>query len=829
MCRSLLAAVVLLSLAGTGQADESGADFYERRIRPLLAAKCYACHSEREEEAEGGLQLDTPAAWRRGGDSGEAIVPGDIDASLLIRAVEYQDLDLQMPPTAPLAAASVQLLKEWVRRGAPGPHPGRHQGNVDPLIDPSDPVAGKQHWAFQPLGNSSPPSVRDVAWPRTGVDNFVLAKLEQQGLAPVARATRRQLVRRVYFALTGLPPNSQQVRDFVREPGQQSLERLVDRLLASPQFGERWGRHWLDLARYADSNGLDENFLFREAWRYRNWVISAVNADLPYDRFLLEQLAGDELPYASIAQRDRQRIAAGFLVVGPKVLLGNDKKKQRMEVADEQIDTIGRAILGQTLGCARCHDHKFDPFPTRDYYALAGIFAATQVMEQRYMLNQQRYMERLVGLGAEGEQADDQYETYWRELPALKQRLTRAQEVLDFLKNGNEAAVQAIEEDLAVAPDARKLELPRADRVAAQQRLLNQLTQAAKPPAVPPRAMVPTNLAEPADQNVRIAGQFDQLGEEVPRGFLQVLCGDEASIVERDRSGRVELAKWLTDSDGPAGRLAARVFANRVWQNLLGQGIVATPDNFGRTGSPPTHPELLDFLAARLIDSGWSLKALVRQIVLSETFALGSANDPSNNAADPGNQLLWRFHRRRLEPESLRDAMLAAAGELDLNAMDSTVWYLQDQATAVGANKVRRRTDFPCRSVYLPVIRNDLPELFEVFDFADPHVATGKRPKTTVATQGLFMMNDELVMSAASAAARRILETGADSVERQVEVMFDRILGTRPTPDELQSLSTFLETTRDFLRAEHAEEADVRALAMACHALFASSRFQYLE
>ena len=292
--------------------------------------------------------------------------------------------------------------------------------------DPSDPIAGRDHWAFRPLLESSPQLGKSTRSTRSVIDSFVLARLEANKLRPVSVANRRVLIRRVYFQLTGLPPTPVQVRSFIEDDRINAFERLVDHLLASPHFGERWGRHWLDLARYADSNGLDENFLFREAWRYRNWVIDAVNSDMPFDRFLLEQIAGDLLPFDSIQQRDRQRIAAGFMVVGPKVLLGNDGKKQRMEVADEQIDTIGRAILGQTLGCARCHDHKFDPIPTADYYAMAGILTSTSVMERRYMLGQQRVMEQLVGLGPDGDALDKAYEKYWRERPQLIARQKRA-------------------------------------------------------------------------------------------------------------------------------------------------------------------------------------------------------------------------------------------------------------------------------------------------------------------------------------------------------------------------------------------------------------------
>jgi hypothetical protein len=631
--------------------------------------------------------------------------------------------------------------------------------------------------------------------------------------------------------LIGLPPTPQQLAAFLADQRTDAYERVVDQLLGSPQFGERWGRHWLDLARYADSNGLDENFLFREAWRYRNWVIEAVNADMPFDRFLLEQIAGDLLPFESVEERDRQRIASGFLVVGPKVLLGNDERKQRMEVADEQLDTIGRAILGQTLGCARCHDHKFDPIPTADYYALAGIFTSTNVMERRYMLGEQRVMERLVGLGPQGDAADGAYESYWRERPQLNEKQKHAKAALEKLEKGDAQAFEALagEHVDAVADLAADVRRPREARIAAQRELVASLDEAiSKPPEIPPRAMVPCDGDAPADEHIRLAGQFDRLGKQVPRGFLRVVSDRTASI-PAGRSGRMELARWLTDVDDGAGRLAARVLANRVWQHLIGRGLVGTVDNFGRTGDLPTHPELLDHLARELINSGWSIKSLVRKIVLSRTFAISSRHDEAGHSLDPDNRLLWRAHRRRLDPESLRDAMLSAAGRLDLTPMDSTVWYLEDQATAVGDNKNRRRTDFVCRSVYLPVIRNDLPELFDVFDFADPHATTGMRPQTMVATQGLFMLNDELVMDAAVATARRLLEDETTDAEAVVDRLFELVLGAPAAADERVELAAYAARMHAQLAAQDAEDAKVRAWAMVCQALFASSRFQILE
>lgn len=808
-------------------ANDAGVEFFEKQIRPLLVQHCYQCHSARSGKREGDLLLDRREAWIQGGQKGPSVVPGDVDASLLIRAVRYADTQLQMPPGKPLSPDAVKRFEQWVRIGAPGPRGGA----IVESANPSDPIAGKNHWAYQPLQAASP-VVKGVTWPRSSVDTYVIARQESDGVRPVADASPADLIRRVYFQLIGLPPSTQELQTFTADDRPDALERFVDQLIASPHFGERWGRHWLDLARYADSNGLDENFLFREAWRYRNWVIDAVNRGMPFDRFILEQLAGDLLPFESIEQRDRQRIAAGFVVIGPKVLLGNDQNNQRMEIADELVDTVGRALLGQTLGCARCHDHKFDPVPTADYYSMAGIFSSTNVMEMRYMLGEQRVMERLVGLGANGNDADEAYEKYWREHPKISARKGQAESALQDLKQDKAEAIAMLLEQKseALADGAKDLSKPLDERVAAQAALVAEMTAFLSNPAkIPPRAMIPADIDVPDDEHIRLAGQFDRLGEQVPRGFLTVLCDGARIEIPASESGRIPLARWLFDRDGGAGQLTARVLANRVWYHLIGRGIVRTVDNFGRTGEPPTHPELLDFLAREFVNSGWSLKSLVRRIVSSRTFALSSSHDSANDASDPDNQLLWKSHRRRLDPESLRDAMLFVSGQLDVTPMESSVSYLGDQATAVGPNTVRRRTDFPCRSIYLPVIRNDLPEVFEAFDFTDPQVSTGARPKTTAPTQSLFMLNNDLVMDAAEATARRILSDASvnseNNTDLQIDLAFQQILNTRPTDDQKKEMRTFMASTEARLKAAGDEKSRLRALSFACHALFASTRF----
>ena len=909
------------------KSKEAKIAWFESKVRPLLAAKCYSCHSAKDGKDEGGLTLDTKRGWAIGGDQGPAIVPGDLEASLLIRAVRYKDSDLEMPPDRRLADSEIAVLERWIKLGAPDPRTAH--ATPKPKMDPSDPIAGREHWAFQPLKR---PAVFDsektlsslgisVDQIRSPIDSFVQQKLVDRGLKPNPIADRRTLARRLYVVLTGLPPTTIEMDEFLSDEAPDSYERLVDRLLATDTFGESWGRHWLDLARYADSNGLDENFLFREAWRYRNWVIDAVNSDQPYDRFLLEQLAGDLLPFESVEERDRQRIGAGFLVIGPKVLLGVNGEQQRMDVADEQIDTVGRVFLGQTLGCARCHDHKFDPIPTKDYYAMAGVFASTQVMQMRYMLGQQRLMERLVGLGEEEDAINAKYEKYWRERGKLQQRLDQAKKALELVKKSEtklldlntkfasalaDEVKQAIQKEIAFrrpAPPFPFVEfepLSLKDRVASQAKFVAELQREFdQPPPIPPRAMIPADATNPKNEAIRIAGQFDRKGELVDRGFLQVLSRQEVSISEK-RSGRLELAQWLTDQENGAAHLSARVMVNRVWHHLIGEGIVKTTDNFGRTGQAPSHPQLLEYLAADLVESDWSIKRLIRTIVLSHTFRQSSDHDTSANEIDPENRLIWRANRRRLTPEAFRDSILVAADELNRKQVESTVNYLGDQATAVGANTNRRKTDYSFRSVYLPVIRNDLPELFEVFDFADAHRATGNRPDTTVATQGLYVLNDDWVMKLSRKLAEELVRKTAESnalpslssdvdelktggvpsrsndLRHQdahiAEQVYLRIFNEPATESEVRQLIQFTKQMQEILLVERkikrrdkakrdenknsnvdhpkskkpenasgktvankksaaATQAEIRlrTWAMACHAMFASSRFQILE
>jgi hypothetical protein len=653
---------------------------------------------------------------------------------------------------------------------------------------------GEDFWAFQPVKPHAPPPVCDTSWPRTAVDYHLLAALEARGLHPARDAARPILLRRLTLDLTGLPPTPEELDAFVHDSRPDTLSRLVDRLLASPAFGERWGRHWLDVARYADSSGKGDNLTYHDAWRYRDYVVAAFNDDKPFDRFVREQIAGDLLPAVTQAQRDEQLTATGFLVVGPKILANRDVQQRKMDVVDDQVDTIGRAFLGLTLGCARCHDHKFDPIPTTDYYALAGILASTRTLDGIKVNNPAVSGWNLRPLGTDSEKLLAARRAGEEKLQQVRIALARAQNETD----GDE-----------------------------RRRHVEEMTQAEKKllaalPSAPLLVMAVRDEDNPGDIHVNRRGNPHVLGKRVPRGFPRVLSTEPGPRIPADRSGRLELADWLANPRNP---LTARVMVNRVWMHLFGEGLVRSIDNFGLQGEPPTHPELLDDLAARFMEQGWSVKWLVRTLVLSRAYQMAVVEDAHGARIDPDNRLLWRANRRRLEAEVIRDVMLAVSGRLDRSLGGSSVEGLGEQAvrndnsaTALAPEQQTRR------SIYLPVIRNNLPPIFEVFDFADPDVSTGRRDATTVPTQALYLMNSSFVFEQAQAAATRLLTLPEAA---RLPTLYRRALGREPTASELDRVRTFLEGYRH--QRGNSANAEKDAWTALCQALFGSTEFRFAE
>jgi cytochrome c553 len=754
------------------------ASHFEKKVRPLLAEKCWSCHGSTEQK--NGLRLDSRAAVLKGGKSGVAIVPGKPEASLLLSAVRHSD-KLQMPPKEKLANAEIAALAEWIRDGAAWP---------DPIPERKFTADEKNYWAFQPVKALKPPSVKDEKWARTSIDRFILARLEEANFSPAASAQPHDLLRRVTLDLTGLPPTPEEVdafsKDYAIKP-EATYDALIEKLLASSAYGEKWGRRWLDVARYADSNGMDENLAHANAWRYRDYVIQAFNKDKPFNQFVREQIAGDLLPDGADAERAERLTATGFLVIGPKMLAEDDPVKMRMDIIDEQLDTIGQAFLGMTLGCARCHDHKFDPITQADYYGLAGIFYSTKSMQNYSVVA--RWHERRIPSPT----TDVLFADYERDLAT-------AQNAIDRADAGFASAV--------VGP-----------AIISSFRAKIRAIEKARPPATETMAVEDGKIE---DLRVHLRGNHLTLGVNAPRRFPTILAGDKQTPMANDRSGRLEFANWLASRDNP---LIARVIVNRIWLGHFGQGLVRSPDNFGRLGERPTHPELLDYLAAEFVRSGWSMKQLHRLILHSATYQQSSSNPQSAirkpQSKDPDNRLLWHFNRRRLDAEELRDGMLAVSGLLD-RKMGGTLLTVANRAYVTStASRNYDGYNTPRRSVYLPVVRSAVNEVLQTYDFPDPSTPSGLRSTTTVPSQALMMLNSALVDQTAEAFAQSLLSIMTSDSARVVEA-YRRTYGRIPDDREVERMLAYLAKAG-------ADGKQLEAWRGLCRVLFASTEFAFVE
>jgi len=778
--------------------------FFEMSIRPLLAEHCQRCHGPTKQRAD--LRLDSRTAVLKGGESGPAAVAGHPEKSLLLRVVRHQGGVPKMPPDGRLSQRQVADLARWVQMGLPYP-----QSEIVAKGDRNDP---KRFWAFIPPGDVSPPPVKDSAWPRSGLDHFILAKLEEKGLRPAPPADRRTLLRRATFDLTGLPPTPVEIDAFLADRSPDAFAKVVDRLLASPAYGERWGRHWLDVARYADSNGLDENVAYGTAWRYRDYVVAAFNKDTPYDRFLLEQLAGDLLPSTGDpAQRQERLIATGFLSLGPKVLAEPDGRQMEMDIIDEQIDTVGRTVLGLTLGCARCHDHKFDPIPTRDYYGLAGVFKSTRTME--HFKKVARWYEN--SLGSEIESAAK---------AAHDRQVSEVKEAIRHLTQKAHEALRAQGKPGAALPKNPEPLYP-SETLAELKRLREELARLEKSAPELPTALGVTEGAV-HDVPIHIRGNPLKLGAIVPRHVPEILAGPEPPVFDPRQSGRLQLAQWLVRRDHP---LTARVMINRLWRWHFGQGIVRTPDNFGRLGERPDNQPLLDWLARRFVEGDWSIKAMHRLLMLSSTYQMSAAADARTMELDPENRLHSRANVRRLEAEAIRDSLLTVSGLLDRTRGGSLLHvknraYLFDHTSKDGT-----RYDSLRRSLYLPVIRNNVYDMFQLFDFPDPAVPNGDRAITTVAPQALFLMNSDWVAQLCERLAERLLQEQALDDAGRVRLLYRKAYGREATTEETaRDLALVREVAAALSPAEpDATRCRQRAWASLCQVVMSANEFIYVR
>lgn len=776
--------------------------FFETNVRPVLVEHCLKCHGSKKQWA--GLRLDSREALLRGGDSGAAIVPGEPSKSLLIRAVRHEDENLKMPEDGKLSDRQIADLVRWVEIGAPFPSSPKTAART------RDP----QHWAFQPPHEPRVPAVKNEAWAATTVDKFVLSKLEAAEITPAERADKRTLIRRVTFDLTGLPPTPSEIEDFLADERADAFAQVVDRLLASPAYGEKWGRHWLDVTRYADSNGLDENIAHGNAWRYRDYVVAAINRDQPFDRFLVEQLAGDLLPADGEAQRHEQLIATGFLSIGPKVLAEVDQAKMRMDIVDEQLDTIGRAFLGLTLGCARCHDHKFDPIDAADYYGLAGILKSTKTMDTYTKVAKWHENElpsaTLTAIRTEYESQLAAKKRAVEEFIAQADKQVREK----LAAGGNDKPPEKLE---PLYPDATKAELTKLREALA--------TLEKNPPDYP--AAMGVSEDEITDLAIHLRGNPLKLGDVIPRRTPPALRGPQPPPFSKSASGRLELAQWLTDPQHP---LTARVFVNRVWRWYFGAGLVRTTDNFGLLGERPSHPELLDWLARRFVADGWSLKSLHRLILNSSTYQQASSHSSDMVGRDVENRLFGRANVRRLEAEEIRDSLLAVSGQLD-HAFSGSMLTVKNRGYLFDHTSIDK-TDYTSRrrSLYLPVIRNHVFDLFQLLDFPDPAVPTGDRATTTVAPQALLMLNSDFVMQSADELAEQLLaETGDD--DQRLSRLYAVAYAREPTADERSANRAFLgKIEQSLMTAEpDVEKRRRQAWSVLCHVTLAANEFIYVR
>ena len=820
--------VLVLSLSaismGTGAvnaqspADASAVERFEKSVRPVLVEHCQRCHGA--EKSKGGLRLDSAEALAKGGDTGPAIDLDEPSKSLFLDVIRYNG-ELKMPPKGKLSDAEIAALAQWVKDGARWPDSATMpQNNVIATAKkankpaPNSLEAGKAFWAFQPIRDPIAPEVKTAGWARSPIDRFILAGLESKGFAPAPEAEKRTLIRRATFDLIGLPPTPEEVEAFLKDESPEAFSGVINRLLASPRYGERWGRHWLDLARYADSNGMDENMAHANAYQYRDYVIKAFNADKPYDQFLKEQIAGDLLPKTGDEAVNNDRLTAtGFLVIGPKMLAEDDPLKMEMDIIDEQVDTVGRVFMGLTIGCARCHDHKFDPIPTADYYSLAGIFKSTKSMANH----------RVVAM--------------WNEHPLESKAHNEAMErhraaiaaKAESIKKTREQSIEAFVASFTAPPE--QIAIPRRfkhnDLFDQLTRLREELAAIEKSPPVAAQVMSVEDQS-PTNLRIHIRGNHTTLGQEVPRRFLQVIDGDRKPAIPDRQSGRLQLADWLTDPKHP---LTARVMVNRLWLGHFGMGLVRSPDNFGRLGDAPVHADLLDWLASRFIESGWSIKSLHRAIMLSSTYRMSTQDNPAAALADPENRLHWKMPRKRLEAEAIRDALLSVCGRLDTEMKGSLLntpnhAYVNNTGGVGGIKYAVAR-----RAVYLPVIRSGLYDVFQAFDFADPSASNGLRVPTTVAPQALFMMNDPLVITSTQALADSLLADKTLNDRDRVAAVYLRAFGRPVNDNEASRALDYLQRLEKAFETEGvpAEKRPARVWQALCQAALGSSEFLFID
>ena len=884
---ALLAPVGLQAQEGASPSPREGVEFFEKKIRPILSDRCYKCHSGDKVKAE--LYLDSRDGLLKGGESGPAVVPGDPEKSLLIHAIRHGDDELDMPPKQAewLTTEQIRDFEVWVKMGAPDP---RSSGAAAPPAKASiNFVEGRKFWSYHPVTDPALPAVQEKSWVRNPIDRFVLAKLEEKKLPHAGDADRRTLLRRATFDLIGLPPTPEEMQAFLEDPSPDAFAKVVERLLASPHYGERWGRHWLDVIRYADTAGCNSDYPIPQMYKYRNYVIDSFNADKPFDLFVREQIAGDLMPAKSEAERHERIIATGYLA-STRRFASSEAGTQHL-IIDDTIDNLGKAFLGLSIGCARCHDHKFDAISNEDYYALFGIFSSTRYPFPGIELNkvprdlvpliprekvdeilkpfraqmdlldaavkkiedERAVNEKIVRDADEARRADaakakaeakkvvepqappvapptdPELRRKFEELAAAQAQARKTRAFIDSeieRLEGEKAALlktsAETEEAKKVAAARKRLEEYKSEHKAA----LKKREDFARTVPLIESAYAVAEGAKPENAKMLIRGEPKNIGPEVPRRFLEVL-GGQALPSDEKGSGRRELAEWIADRSNP---LPSRVLVNRIWQHHFGKGIVQTPNDFGVRGMAPTHPELLDYLTRRFIDGGMSIKAMHRLILASRTYQLSSEGRAENAKVDPNNDWLWKFSRRRLEGEEIRDAMLAVSGALDRTMGGEHPFPPQNTWTFTQHRPFNDVYETDRRSVYVMMQRIRRHPFFTLFDGADTNASTGTRGTSTTPLQALFMMNDPFLHAQAKKLAARLLAERADDagrVDRAWQLAFSR----PPSAAEKREAGAFLGKIRETLKKSGAAAADAEAQSWESYArvVLRTNEFIYVD
>jgi len=858
----LVVLLVLLAILPTVAAAEPVAiterqlEFFESKIRPVLVTHCYECHSAKSKIVQGGLRVDSRDRLIQGGDTGAAIVPGQADQSLLFKALRYDGVE--MPPKGKLPDSVIKDFSAWIAMGAPDPR----VADELPAARTIDLEAGRKHWAFQPVADPTLPPVNNAAWPLDPLDRFVLAKLEAAGVQPVADADRYTWLRRVSLDLTGLPPTPAEIEAFIPDDSPRACETVVDRLLKSRAFGERWARHWLDLTGYADMIGTSNDVFAEHAWRYRDYLIDAFHKDKPFDRFVREQIAGDLMPAASPEERAENITATGFLMLGDVEIVEPDKPKMEADHLDSQVNKLGTVFMGMTLGCVRCHDHKFDPIGLPDYYGIAGMLRSspsthkipfgvwsslntTDLPETPMQLAERqkqeaKHAERIAAMKADQKKLNAEKQAVET---ALAQIEKREADVAKSIANGDsvvagtarltDASNPAAENQTPVA-DKPALIKQRDELAEKLKKLATEIQHAEFFSSKAPQAFAMHDAEQPADMPIYIRGNPYAPGAIVPRGVMRVASWEALPEIPAGQSGRLQLANWLADKRHP---LTARVAVNRIWQKLFGDGLVRSVDYFGVRGDRPSHPELLDHLATRFMQGGWSQQQLIRTLVLSRAYRLSSTNDEAAMKIDPENRMLWRMNRQRLDAEAIRDGLLAVSGELkpSLGGPALVLEFVENTGALVkqGVNppNYTHRKPRPSqeleRTIYLPIMRTTYAgpdRVRNFFDFVNPAQISGQRNQSVVPTQLLFLLNNELFRKRAQSLAEQLTVNDPEPAAR-LEQLWLRAFNRPITQVERDETNAFLKELHSLLKDR--PDATTVAWTELCHSVLSSNEFLF--